>query len=362
MPLWEKLWHNLQTVVNGQIARDGSNIPEVFAPIHQCGMKPDFEAEISTIEDKELASAMGVSLSDYKLIIADCRKGKSGKVLPLHIPKKDYVIHQNKNLFDCMVKSAIQVLGNDGFEIVTVGTLGSYSQFFVSLAIKGSETFNVGTLPGKGKDEWKQFYNLNSSHNGLIASMRGLSYVRMVCFNTVNMAQRDMEANGTHAKIKHTKNSTDLITPEVFETDLNYWLNESKAFQALLNYAKGQKMTLDGFKSFASGVFTNEDSSDLSTTSFNRVTTMLPLFQRGTGGGNSGSSLYDALQAFTDWGTNSQRGDNIRKHIATANFGRANEWKLEAIRVASNETLLAETMARGERLYAEKEKAIAKAK
>lgn len=355
---WEHTWHGLQTSVNGRIEPDGSNIPEVFCPVVECGMKPDFDAEISTVkvEDQE---DIGLQLKDWKLILADCRKGKSGKVLPLHIPKKGYKVHQNLDLYKAMVGAANEVCGQDGFQIVTVGTLGAYSQFFVSVAIKGQESFEVGTMANGVKDVWKRFFNLNSSHNGLIASNRMLSFVRIVCMNTVQASIQDAEGNGTISAIKHCQNSEDLITAKVFAKDLQTWIEQGERVKLMLEAIKAEPMSLDGFRAFASGVFTNEKSDELSTNSFNRVNDMASLFSKGQG--NNGETRYDGLNAFTEFftsgrGVGSSDTVKLNKRIASANFGRGNDWKLEALRVATNEEVFASTVKRGELLYADKAK------
>ena len=349
-------WHGLEVKVD-KIEQDGSNVPEVFCPIVECGFKPDFEAEVCTIPAEDRAELGGVDFSDWKVLLADCRDGLSGKVLPLHVPKAGYKVHQNRDLFLAHIGAAKQVLGPDGFEIATVGTLGAYSQFLVSVAIKGKEGFDVGTLPDGRPDTWKQYFNLNSSHNGLIASMRGLCAVREVCWNTVNAAQRDMEASGTGKVIKHTANSGELITPERFATDLDNWLDQSAKLQALLAGIKAEPMTLDQFRAFAAGVFTQEGSDKLSTNSLNRITEMEILFARGRG--NAGASLYDAVNAFTEFfssGAGVGKVGNVGrgKRVASANFGRGNEWKLEAMRVACDPEVMAATAARGAILYADK--------
>ncbi len=97
LELWRDTWHGLQTVVEGKIANDGSNILDVFCPIVECGVKADFEADIANVP-VELQEYLGANpMSNWKLILADCRKGLANAVLPLHVPKKGYKIHQNKN-------------------------------------------------------------------------------------------------------------------------------------------------------------------------------------------------------------------------------------------------------------------------
>lgn len=351
---WVKLWHNLQTpVAEKEIFADGSNIPLVFNDIVQCGMKPDFETEISTVSEDLQAD---LDLSQFKLILADCRKGKSKQVHPLHVPRKGYKIHQNRQCFDLMVSAAKAVLGDD-FKIVTVGTLGSYTQFFMSIAIKGNSTFQVGTLANGAKDIWQKFFNLNTSHNGMVSSNRSLSTVRQVCWNTVNASIADSTQAGTIANIKHTANSDELMTPKQFESDLRVWMTQAETFQAMLAAIKGQKMTVEKFQSFASGIFTNAGSDAMSTVSFNRVQDLTALFQRGLG--NDGKTVYDAVNAFTEYftsgnGVGKGRDVSAAKRLATANFGQGMEWKRTALTVATTPELMAETCKRGEKFFADK--------
>lgn len=360
--VFESTWHGLQTPVEGGLAMDGSNIGQLFCPIVSCGIKGDFESPISDVP-AELVEFMGSNpLKDWKLILADCRQGKSGQVIPLHVPKAGYQIHQNRALFDSMVKACETVLGQGAFEIATAGTLGAYSQFFLSIAIKGQSDFNIGQLANGTADVWKTFFNLNSSHNGLIGSNIMLSNIRVVCMNTVQMSIADAENQGTIRGVKHTKNSLASISAESFAADLAKWISQKAQLQSNLAMIRGQKMTVDGFRSFAAGVFTNEASDDLSTTSYNRVQEMVPAFQRGAG--NTGETVYDAVNAFTEYftsgnGVGNPRNVSVGKRIATANFGRGNDWKLQAMATAFNPDIMALTMARGTRLFEEKEKMIA---
>jgi len=343
---FEKMWHGFQTPLQDGIALDGSNAPEAFREIVKCGIRPELDVDISE------SSELGIAMKDWNLIVADCRNGKAGSYLPLHVAKAGYQVHSNKSLFDAMVQSAIEVCGKDGFQITTVGTVGAYSQFLVSLAIKGHESFKIGKA-----DEWKRFFNLNSSHNGMISSNRMLSMIRMVCFNTILASISDAETAGTISNIKHTLNSVELINPETFEKDLKTWISNADSFKNLLNACKAQPMNLDQFRTFSAGVFTQEKSDELSSNSWNRIKELEIAFQRGDG--NYGESRYDAINAFTQFFSRDGAGSkNVSsgKRLASANFGRGNDWKREAIRVASNEEIFTETVKRGEILYSDKSK------
>lgn len=338
--MWRSTWHNKQTTVNEEkIALDGSNVPNSFNPIVSIPMNPEFPAEFEIDQDTQ------AEIDKWQIICADCRQGKSGKIHPLHVPRSSYAIHDNRLLFDCMVSAAKQVLGENNFDIVTVGTLGGYSQFFMSISIKGKDSFTIGS-----NDVWNKFFNLISSHNGLVASSIMLSMIRIVCMNTVMASISDSEKAGTNQRIEHSKNSLELITPEIFEANLREWIANSETYKNALEGLKAETMNLDSFRAFSAGVFTEEKSDKISTTSFNRVTELESLFVRGKG--NSGESRYDALNAWTEYFTsgNGAGKKSGAKKIARANFGRGNDWKNEAFRILSDEQEFDIAIERGERL------------
>lgn len=341
MDEFRETWHNMHTVASGdRIEPDGSNVKPVFCPIVEIPMNPTFP------DNMELDDEIRGEIANWKLIAADCREGISGKIHPLHVPKDGYQIHQNRVLFDCMVKAAEQVLGAGNYEIATVGTLDGFKQFFMSIAIKGLESFEVGN---KG-DKWKQFFNLISSHNGLVASSFMLAMIRMVCMNTVMASIAQASANGTQSVFKHSKNSLELITPESFEATLREWVTDSENYRNTLEDLRESSMNLDSFRAFSAGVFTEEKSDKISTTSFNRIVEMEPMFVRGKG--NLGESRYDALNAWTEYFTsgNGAGKKSGAKKIARANFGRGNDWKNEAFRILSDEQEFDIAIERGERL------------
>ncbi len=354
-------WHGLQTTLDADIALDGGNTPNVFIPIVESKFTLlDVDAKrliTEKVNDDDDTQPDDNPLNNWKMILADHPLG----LLPLHVPKSGYVIHQNKMLFDSLVKAAEAVMGKGNVTIVSLFTLGACSQFGMSILIKGMESFTIGK--GKNKDIHKQFFNLISSHNGFVSSAILLSIIRQVCMNTVLASLADAEANGRQTKFKHTAKSLELITPQSFEQSLKGWIQASASYREALESFVSQKMTLDGFRAFASGVFTQAGSDELSTTSFNRVQDMDALFQRGKG--NKGETLSDGINAFTEYFTSGRgvggKSVDAGKRVASANFGRGNDWKRQAIAIASNPKDFATTCKRGEILYVDKVKAMATA-
>jgi hypothetical protein len=351
---FNQTWHGLHTTVKGKIAMDGSNVPNVFPNI--------IESRFSLADvdnSRLLLGAMDdesdeTPLDGWKMILAEHEKG----LIPLHVPKSSYQIHQNKDLFVSLCEAGSIVCGKDNVEIATAGTLGNCSQFFVSIAIKGMDTFEI---KGKRANQLhKVFFNLVSSHNGMTASAILLSIIRIVCQNTVNASLNDAETNGTASKFKHSKESLAKITPQAFEASLKQWIAAMQSYKSTLQAFESVKMNMDNFRSFAAGVFTNDGSDSLSTKSFNRIEEMESLFKAGKG--NYGETLADGINAFTEYFTSGNgvgKASNPGKRVASANFGRGNDWKRLAIAIASNDSDFATTCKRGEMFYADKLKDIA---
>lgn len=345
-------WHGLQEK-RERILPDGSNVELAFPQVYTVGLKPDVDSPVADLPD-ELKADGAVDLSNYKLLMADCKK--SGSLIPLHVPKQGYRIHQNRELFRNCVAALTAVLGADGFEIATIGTVGGCSQFFFSIQIKGHEGFNIG----KG-DKWGQYFGVNSSHDGLIASCYDLTLIRRVCFNTMRMAYLAGEEAGTSESVKHTANSGEGIKPERIAEAVGRWLAKAEQQQLTLASLKEQPMDLQGFRAFAAGVFTQARTDILSSNSWNRISAMESLFNKGTG--NHGESVYDGINAFTEYFTHGDgvgsRDVSAGKRLASANRGRGNDWKLEAMRVATTPEAMANAMERGAILWDDKAKLVA---
>lgn len=366
-------WHDLHQHPEGEkIELDGSNIKRVLRPLRSFGFKPVIpEGEAISQEDfcYDSDSDEANSIANRQLICADLRENEDfGKIIPVHVPTSSYSIHQNQLLFDTMIGAAREVVGDDSFEIATVGTLGKYSHFFVSLAIKGQDTFDLGKIqigPAKEqeKDSWGRFFNLISSHNGQISSAFMASMIRIVCMNTVKFSLRDSENAGTQEKIKHSKESESRITSQVFEAKLKEWIGFSEEYTAFLKAIRNESCDVETAKAFATGLLVPVDPPKgkvISTTVSNRAEEISALFARGTG--NIGKTRYDLYNGITEFYTS---GDGVSKSkktseaskLAKSEFGTAAEMKREATVAMMDSTVFEKTVKRGEILldaYAKK--------
>ena len=106
---FKETWHGLQTVCNGEIKLDCSNVPLVFPNIIESRFQlrdVDNGRLINDAmdEDEEKENS---PLNGWKMILAEHPQG----LIPLHVPKAGYQIHQNKDLADSTIQSAIKEIG-----------------------------------------------------------------------------------------------------------------------------------------------------------------------------------------------------------------------------------------------------------
>jgi len=334
-------WHGLETIIE-TITKE--EIPNVLHPVKEFKIDPSC---LTDEDGNELDSTMleGLDMEDWKIIVADLRDNpKAGKMLPLHIPKQGYKIHQNEELFDSMNAGCKEVFGNE-YEIKTVGTLGGYKSFIMSIYLKQFEGFSIGE-----NDKHDQFFNLTTSHNGSLASAIMLSVIRIVCENTAQFALEQSEANGTQQKIKHSAHSE--INAKWIEDNLKKWIEKADDYKTTLARLKNEKMNIDQFRIFSSGVFSDAKSDKLSSQAFNRINAMESLFVRGKG--NVGETKLDAYNAFTEYFTHHDGQGDKSKRLAKGSFGRGNDWKQEVFRALKQQEHFPALMKRGETLYNDK--------
>ncbi|NDE30131.1 MAG: hypothetical protein EB076_08705, partial [Flavobacteriia bacterium] len=104
----EPTWHGLETIIE---KIDKKSIPNVLHDVREFKIDPSaLRDEEGNALDTDMIQGMEQDLESWKIIAADLRDNpKSNKIIPLHVPKKGYQIHQNESLFDSMVKACDDV-------------------------------------------------------------------------------------------------------------------------------------------------------------------------------------------------------------------------------------------------------------
>lgn len=239
-----------------------------------------------------------VFVDSHKTVMADlsCRADliESGHPtsLPLAIPKKSYEIISHRQLFDT-VKRVF-----DAPKIVTAGTLKACKVFFMSLDIGESVKY------GPRKDEFRQYLDIITSHDGTLGARFYDSGTRIVCMNTLlasigdsgELDMRVFHSSGAQAALNNVSIQLDEI------------LSGRAAYFDSLGYLDTLPCDLMTAQ-YLTAAFFNSKQMDgdgnlpdiLSTQMFNRCEEIGHLFKKGQG--NLGETMYDLFNGMTEYYT-----------------------------------------------------------
>jgi hypothetical protein len=345
-------WHGLANhipVITAETVSDVIDIPIEEKVLLTAERHPETNLYIpETIQEVE----------GSKVIVADLRNRSDllecdRKVWPLHTPKDSYRVISNREIWDCLQKA---IEGIDGVKIVTVGTLDWCKKFYLSLEIADGK--DMKTALG---DKFQFVLNLLTSHDGFIPLLGMDSGTRTVCMNTFryNVAY---EGGAMKVRIPHTKNAG--IQIENFATYLNTVLKGRIKVMESMSYLETVKMESPSHAAYvAAGYFTSPDADEMSTRSYNRSVEIRDLSI--VGKGNSGKTRYDMFNGFTEYfthhgGAGGEKADKA-KRWSVSNFGAAADHKEGFLNLLLNESDYGEALQRGEKLFRDKEQALAAA-
>jgi len=165
--------------------------------------------------------------------------------------------------------------------------------------------------------------------------------------------------NALNVSIPHTKNAAIQINN--FSDYLNQVLvSRGKVMEAmgfLLNYVVSDSEV----DSVLAGYFTEEESEEISSRSFNRIEPIKTLFRKGKG--NSGDNRYDLFNGFTEYFTSGEGAGGSKadkaKRLTVSQFGKAADHKEQFLELLLDDNRYQETKARGEKLFRDKQLAMA---
>lgn len=150
----------------------------------------------------------------------------------------EFVVQNNANILDFI---ALEVLAEyPELSIESVGTLGNGATSFVNLKL------NEFVIPGDKSNTVNRLMYYNPI--GLGAYRAGVHGVRIVCQNTLNMADAAAAANGSLTRISHTSNSQERLKEAIIEIGKVFL--ELKTYEERLTEMAGIDMdskSVDGF-------------------------------------------------------------------------------------------------------------------
>jgi hypothetical protein len=206
---------------------------------------------------------------------------------------ESYVALTNARFWEIVQNS----VGGSGAIIESAGTIYDRCRRFVTVKLGTDvDDFTVGDRQFKNRfslldsiDGSTNFYGVNSS-------------TCVVCANTFQVVMGDTSGE-FRFKIRHSKNIMPKI--ENMEKAIDQFLGVTAQFKKALETANEIPVTpVDARSLFAGWIAT--EASGISARSFNIVTRLSELFQRGAG--NNGETLLDAFSAVTDFYSHESSG------------------------------------------------------
>jgi phage/plasmid-like protein (TIGR03299 family) len=181
-----------------------------------------------------------------------------------------------------------------------------------------------------GKDEVEKYLMLSHAHDGSQHIRLGYTPVRVVCWNTLQMAKGD--ENSMLIRIRHTKGAAEAMANvrEVVDIANQDFEATAQEYRKLIDrrihhedVAKYVRLVLD--------VDPKAEESTLSTRIKNILTKITDLFSSGKG--NKGETLWDAYNGVTEW-LSHERGKEGEKRMTSLWFGDGAKLGRKALRIA----------------------------
>ncbi len=296
-----RTWHGLEQTsakpITLEVARDHDLLPVVRkSPIHVAGNHPPIE--------------------NFKALTT---WDKNGELTTLDVVSDRYSIIQNEQIFKTMSES----FKGTGLEytLSCIGTLGGLKKFFISVAVGDDD----GGFTVNG-DKFHGNVNFNTSHDGG-SFFANDSLTRIVCGNTLRQSMNGDK--NVSFKIRHKGDTASK------GKDLSRYLQavftSREVFAENMGKLAEQRVAGDDIKQIVGGFFVKEAfkrgeklEEGFKTRSLNMIDGITDLAISGRG--NSGRSLYDALNGATEFWTSGDgvgRTASAGKKAYSSEFGNA---------------------------------------
>lgn len=244
---------------------------------------------------------------------------------------KDYSITQNEDLADF---SQYLLEGSRG---ETAGSLKGGQRVFMTLALETETVID----PLGAADTVKQYLMLYNSHNGSSALIAGVTPVRVVCQNTLNMALSDMP---NKVKIRHTKSMQSRM--EDAKKTLNLTANYIESFETMATNLYEAPVSDDEFMKIIKAAYPepDKDANKASITRWNAKADDLMQLWSGETQANIAGTGWAALNALTEnqqWNRSVYKEDTQKFFAAGAGLDEAVNKERNRLALIVNDLVLA---------------------
>jgi hypothetical protein len=257
------------------------------------------EVGLKTVEDVEIPFKILTGTDDSKVI----GKPFAGTYTPV-----------SNKAFLGMIGEAISSV--NGAVVESVGSVNNRGRVFVSLSIKGMDTFKVG------EREFMDYLNFGNGHDQTSAVWTNASNTCTVCDNTFSM---NLEGNQEiKCKVKHSKDVIARLDNIVEIIDA--YVGTQAKFKAEFERLMNEPMKTDKARNLFTGWMIRSTGGnqerDLGPKTLTKVNRITDLFESGRG--NSGENRADAFSAVTDYYTHESTrnsGKNVARQVFSSDYG-----------------------------------------
>lgn len=249
----------------------------------------------------------------------------------------------NKQFLD-MIQEAIS--GIKGAVVESVGSVNNRGRVFVSISIKGMETYTIGTRT------FNDYLNFGNGHDQTCAVWANASNICTVCNNTFT-ANLDSDSK-VKIKVKHSKDVAARLEniSEVIDAYAGTQAKFKAKFLQLLNEPMKEEQAQNLFAGWL--IRSTGEDKDLGPKTLKKVNRLTELFV--TGKGNTGSNRADAFSAVTDFYTHEStrgNGKNISRQVFSSEFGMSRLAKTDFWNVINNDKSINTYVSSGKKALAE---------
>jgi hypothetical protein len=257
------------------------------------------EVGLKTVEDVEIPFKILTGTDDSKVI----GKPFAGTYTPV-----------SNKAFLGMIGEAISSV--NGAVVESVGSVNNRGRVFVSLSIKGMDTFKVG------EREFMDYLNFGNGHDQTSAVWTNASNTCTVCDNTFSM---NLEGNQEiKCKVKHSKDVIARLDNIVEIIDA--YVGTQAKFKAEFERLMNEPMKTDKARNLFTGWMIRSTGGnqerDLGPKTLTKVNRITELFESGRG--NVGENRADAFSAVTDYYTHESTrnsGKNVARQVFSSDYG-----------------------------------------
>ncbi|ATW62726.1 putative alpha/beta hydrolase [Synechococcus phage S-CBWM1] len=218
----------------------------------------------------------------------------------------DYQVFQNSELY-----GKIQPLESEGLvEISNIGELRGGKQVYIQAKINKDYTV-VG-------ESYQGFITMTNFHTGLGRAGLGMSCVRIVCENTFAAAQEDL-LKFSHVGDGKEEFLNSRVIADFVDGEMGVYARNAETLAS-------EACSAGRFQEFLKGVYQKDELDKI-----RNVDRLNALFYEGAG--NEGRTMYDALNAVTEYSSHFSRkeADSRFKYV---NFGEGSKINSRAMEVA----------------------------